>query len=168
MIGISEEFSSWGVREERSIPRILSGMTDFLSKPFQPEDLRQKIDQYVLTNGHSEERGILLNSDLYTESDLEFKREFELLLVKNIQELQEALKKSIVMDDAEVFRKGLSKVRATISMLGDKEFEKIIENITDLLTDLSNRREELILYTDKFNLISKRIISGLQENIQTL
>ena len=147
---------------------LAAGMTDFLSKPFQPDELQQIIEQYVLTKKHLETPVVALNSDLYSNGDAEFKRELEVVLIRNIHELQELLRKSIILNDGEIFIKAVNKAKASIGMLGDKEFDKMIENISTLLSDMTNRREELVLYTNRFEAISKRIVSGLEENVQTI
>ncbi|MFZ6013870.1 MAG: PAS domain S-box protein, partial [Bacteroidota bacterium] len=144
------------------------GMNDFISKPFQPEELQTKIGKYILnrnTSGASAKKEIDL--DLYTEGDPEFKRELAGLLIKNINELQQALEESIQSRDANTYRKASHKVKPTISMLGDQEFSELVETIKDILTENPAPSMSLEEVVPKFNHLCERVIEGLEEEIRT-
>jgi PAS domain S-box-containing protein len=147
---------------------LASGMTDFITKPFQPEELQNIIGKYVLTNSSESDSRNIPNANLYTEGDPEFRRELAGLLIKNIRELQETLIKSIDLKNGDLFKSELMKVKATIGMLGDKEFQDLVNNIAILMKDMSYKSEELMSYSDQFNLISKKIVAGLKENNETI
>jgi PAS domain S-box-containing protein len=145
---------------------LLSGMNDFISKPFQPEELKSKIEKYAQTYVAQSEpsRSYSVSLDLYSEGDAEFKRELASLLVKNIQELQSALEEAIENNDAEIFRKASHKVKTTISMLGDHEFSDLVDSIKESLSRQQLSHPQRVLFND----LAGKIIAGLQEEIRSM
>jgi PAS domain S-box-containing protein len=143
------------------------GMNDFLSKPFRPEELQAVIGKYVLAP-EPEPTTKVVNIDLYTDGDPEFKRELAGLLVKNVQELQEQLKLAIESKSAEIYVKAYHKVRTTLSMLGDNEFTAIIESLGTRLSKGEFKEAHLKSELTKFKTLCIRIIAGLQEDTGSL
>ncbi|HEY0743703.1 MAG TPA: PAS domain S-box protein [Chryseosolibacter sp.] len=143
------------------------GMNDYVSKPFQPEDLEAKIAKYVSINAKPTRNG-KINLDLYTEGDPEFKRELAGLLIKNIEELKMALQHSIETGDAESFGAACHKVKTTIGMLGDSDYSSTVEELKEKVQANTMRDDRFIVLLGTFSILSEKIIAGLQEEIQSL
>lgn len=101
------------------------GMNDYIMKPFNPEDLREKIGKYSKAGSPEENKrskSSVIVSDLYMEGDADFKRELAGHLIKNIQEMKEALHKTLKTGDVEIYSKACHKIKTTLSLLGDTEY----------------------------------------------
>lgn len=108
-----------------------------------------------------------INLDLYTEGDPEFKRELASLLIKNIHELQDALKHTFEMRDSEIFRAACHKVKTTLGMLGDADYSTLVDDLKQRLTKdpVITGLESMLT---SFNMLSEKIIAGLQEEIDSV
>lgn len=115
-----------------------AGMNDYITKPFDPDDLQTKIFNYLehtenqfieTTNAAIKQRRLGVDFDLYTEGDPDFKREFVSLLLKNLEELKTALTMALQAKDAGVYSKAVHKVRTSIFILGDSEFSSLIDEL---------------------------------------
>jgi CheY-like chemotaxis protein len=154
------------------------GMTDFLSKPFHPEELQSMIARYVIQNGNNHGRVNPLqastrfqaNLDLYTQGDPEFKRELAGLLIKGIEELRSSLEQTLAQNESVIFNKAAHKVKTTVSMLGDEEFSNLVEKINRFFSDPNQKRvtPELQNQFDRFHELCEVIIQGLREEITSL
>lgn len=143
------------------------GMNDFLSKPFQPEELQAIIGKYVLKGKPAtpkvEKRQN--NLDLYSEGDPEFKRELASLLIKNIEELKQALTDTLARKDNEIFNKASHKVKTTLGMLGDEEFSRLVEDVKTILNGNVLETPTLRKQISRFEELCLRIIEGLHEEM---
>jgi PAS domain S-box-containing protein len=147
-----------------------TGMTDFISKPFQPEELQAKIGEYVLPRMKRKTFAEEIKPDdlnIYAQSDPVFKRELAGLLIKNIEELVESLTLSIKNNDADIYRKACHKSMTTISLLGDQEFSSLVEDIKKRLMEHPGEKTKLQADVKKLKKISTRVIEGLQEELST-
>jgi response regulator RpfG family c-di-GMP phosphodiesterase len=143
------------------------GMNDFISKPFQPEELQSKIARYVLNEKQQHEQPKKSsNLDLYSEGDYEFKRELATLLIKNIEELVHSLEESIQQKDPGSYGRTVHKVKTTLTMLGDHEFT---DRVNDILNKLDNnhRSDAMAKEVKTFKELCLRIIEGLKEEMKT-
>ena len=102
------------------------GMNDFLTKPLDMEKLRSKINSNISSS--SIQRPLFINFDLYTDGDLDFKREFINLLISNIHELQRSLLDP-KQNASKIFLDVHHKVKPTISILNDQELTETLEEI---------------------------------------
>lgn len=150
---------------------INAGMNDFVSKPFQPEELETKIGKYIFDPGSDSQRRSSrrsVNLDLYTEGDPEFKRELASLLIKNIHELQHSLQHSLAQHTSGTFEDTCHKVKVTIGMLGDEEFSTLVNELLDKISENPYVTAAIEKKIFLFNDICKRIISGLNEEIRSV
>jgi len=140
-------------------------MNDFVSKPFQPEELQEKIARYTLPRKEipvsSVERRTL---DLYTAGDPEFKRELASMIIKNVHELQKALAKARKEEDPVHYMNTVHKIRISISMLGNEEFAAAIEAVKD---GLQNKipKDRFLRVIDNFNALCTQVITNLEQEI---
>jgi len=149
--------------------KVLSfGMSDFISKPFQPDELQSKIADFILS-GASKPVSTKQpsNLDLYSEGDFEFKRELGGVLIKNIEELRMTLYQSIEQQDPSLFKKTIHKVKTTLNMLGDEEFNKVISDIDEDL-EKSPFPPSLGSTIDVFESLCTKILEGLKEEINSI
>jgi PAS domain S-box-containing protein len=142
-----------------------SGMNDFITKPFQPEELQSKIFQHTnvaprqAPNKYSFKNKI----DLYAEGDPEFRRELASLIVKNLEDLQQALKTALESDNVEVYNKTVHKVKATIDMLGDAQLTACIQELNERFTKTKAKRNGIDDVVKQFRTLCDEVISGLHE-----
>ncbi len=143
-----------------------SGMTDFMTKPFQPEDLQAIILKYTSPE-KSEGIGSIANSlDMYTEGNMDFKKELIGHLIKNIEELTSALQSSVQMKDASLFHAAAHKCRTTLTMLGDHELLKVVDEVKSAL-DRDEGKLSVIL-DQKFSRLVKDTMEGLSEELEAI
>jgi CheY-like chemotaxis protein len=142
-----------------------TGMNDYISKPFDPEELRKKIFHFLDMPVVNESFGKSWsdNFNLYTEGNPELKRELADVLSKNITELQSAVDNILNPDGLETYKRVVHKVKTTLNFLGDKEFENIVNEIPDVLAqDNDAALKDLV---NQFTVLSRRLLAGLSEEI---
>jgi PAS domain S-box-containing protein len=145
-----------------------SGMTDFMTKPFQPEDLQQIILKYTAAEQQDGMSSSISNTlDMYTEGNLDFKKELIGHLMKNIQELQGALEVSVAQKDPTHFQIAAHKCRTTLTMLGDHELLNIVEEVKESLEHQQNGTLSAIL-DQKFTKLVKETMDGLSEELASI
>ncbi|HEX8060767.1 MAG TPA: PAS domain S-box protein, partial [Cyclobacteriaceae bacterium] len=145
-----------------------SGMTDFMTKPFQPEDLQQIILKYTSPEkAEGMSNSISESLDMYTEGNLDFKKELIGHLMKNIEELKSALETSIISKDSKPFNLAAHKVRTTLTMLGDNELLKVVDEVKSALEHEHNGALSAIL-DQKFNRLVKETMDGLSEELEAI
>jgi CheY-like chemotaxis protein len=149
---------------------ISSGMNDFITKPFQPEELKEKIGLYVLSANTKPPKATPYSDSLnfYSDGDTDFKREFASHLIKNIKQLKTIIEEAVNLEDGEVYFKTVHMVKPTISMLGDEEFTATIENIKAFFIKQDFRGAEVRSEISRFNVLANQVIEGLEEEIQSL
>ena len=144
---------------------LAAGMNDFISKPFQPHELYQKLVSFIPQDSSPAElhRQVSANLDLYTEGDPDFKRELAGHLIKNINELKDALREAIANTDVTPFSKAIHKVKTSLAMLGDEKFNALIEKLREDLANgpAGNIQDD----TSEFDDLATKIIAGLREEI---
>jgi hypothetical protein len=79
----------------------------------------------------SSPRPLFIDFDAYTDGDNEFKKELVGSMVENLHELRHVLQQS----DISVYHKVCHKIKPTISMLEDEEFQKLIHELHTCFTD---------------------------------
>lgn len=142
-----------------------SGMTDFMTKPFQPEDLQQIILKYT-GPGKLSGMGTVANSlDMYTEGNLDFKKELIGHLMKNIEELKLSLEASLNTKDSTAFHAAAHKCRTTLTMLGDHELLKVVDEVKNAL---DNEKMLSTILDQKFTKLVNETMEGLAEELEAI
>jgi CheY-like chemotaxis protein/HPt (histidine-containing phosphotransfer) domain-containing protein len=145
-----------------------SGMTDFMTKPFQPEELQQIILKYASPEkAAGMQRAISDSLDMYTEGNLDFKKELIGHLMKNIEELKSALDTTMTSKDSSPFHNAAHKCRTTLTMLGDHELLKVVDEVKLALEHERNGALSTIL-DKKFNKLVKETMDGLSEELNSI
>lgn len=145
-----------------------SGMTDFMTKPFQPEYLQQIILKYSSPEKSEGMTSTISDTlDMYTEGNLDFKKELIGHLMKNIEELQSSLLGSIDQKDPTLFETAAHKCRTTLTMLGDQELLNVVEEVKQALEHQHNGTLSVIL-DQKFTKLVKETMDGLTEELASI
>jgi CheY-like chemotaxis protein len=145
-----------------------SGMTDFMTKPFQPEDLQAIILKYTTAEKSAGMTPSISNTlDMYTEGNMDFKKELIGHLMKNIEELQASLPSSIRDNDSIAFHNAAHKCRTTLTMLGDHELLTVVEEVKQALEQHNNAPLSTIL-DQKFSKLVKETMEGLSEELASI
>ena len=102
-------------------------------------------------------RPLYINFESYTEGDNVFKAELITLLISNMHDLQESLKKANDQKNENIFRLSSHKVKPSLSMLNDIEFNVIVENLNEKTFDIKSG--------EMFNQICNAIIKSLEKEV---
>lgn len=122
------------------------GMTDYLPKPFHPEELQNKINEYIMrtSNVINENYALRIDFDQYTDGDPEFCSELAAGLIDNIREIRQSLRDALPARP-QLFFETLHKVTTTIFMLNDDEFSRSLELVRDHLKNRIRLPEEIMV-----------------------
>lgn len=147
-----------------------SGMNDFISKPFQPEGLQSKIGKYVFQDESiTEKEFIPSNLDIYSEGDPEFKRELADLLIKNVDALTDSIHQYLNTKDVELYKQVYHRCKTTISMLGDREFNSVTEEIYQIfLVPSLDQKLKMKNKIDRFLELAESVTKGLEEEMSSI
>jgi hypothetical protein len=104
---------------------------------------------------------LIIDFDLHTDGDEEFKRELIILMIDNVHELKATLKMAIEQNDITLFRECVHKVTPTINILDFKEFTELIEAIKHE-TDSSKQKVTVV----GFDEMCEDIIAVLKREIE--
>lgn len=147
------------------------GMNDFISKPFQPEELKGKIAAHIFSKeilADVPPTSYKESLDRYTEGDPEFKREFTAHLIKNIEELKTGASSAIHNKDSDSFNKAAHKVKTTIEMLLDQELASIVAELKDFFKNQNFESAEVRKLLVRLDERANAIISALRQEIQSI
>jgi PAS domain S-box-containing protein len=110
---------------------LAAGMTDFISKPFQPNELFEKIAGFVSTNQNiNPDDQVRAHLHTYAEGDPDFKKELASSLIKNMLELKTALHEATANPaDRSVFSKACHRAKTSLSIINNKAFVELVERI---------------------------------------
>lgn len=119
------------------------GFSEFITKPFQPQELRESILKFVPEktkdnttdeNPTGEKAGTLSL----------LKRDLAALNIVHLQELKDSLYHSLEDGKAEAFVNNVAKSKTTLALLNDLEFNGMITSISEQLREKSTVNTELI------------------------
>jgi PAS domain S-box-containing protein len=169
--------------------RVLTvGMTDFMTKPFKPEDLQRVIVKHVLnmsrenmkitkasTEGTDTATTPIVKStflsnqlDTYTEGNADFKIELIGHFIKNLDELKAETQRSIEQDDSSVFKSIVHKMRTTISIIGNEALIDTVDSMGQVIE--KNAHPEMISEElhNQFLTVCNQLIRDMQGEMATL
>ncbi len=107
-----------------------------------------------------ESRRLYIDFDLYTEGDQEYKKELGLCLISNLRELQESLHAARQQNSPTLFLEACHKMKVTLSMLDDKEFDRIIAALQKHIVN-ADPGHRFTSLSKEFTEICDSIITGL-------
>lgn len=138
------------------------GINDYVAKPFNPNDLREKVIAYALPEvpGSVNTTSLL---DEYSGDNPETKRVLAERMIDNLKELHQALLESIDTNDDQAYRKSLHKIQTTLSILNDRDFEQATLALKKLLSDQKNLAGKLLTETERFAGMTQACITALQK-----
>jgi signal transduction histidine kinase/CheY-like chemotaxis protein/ligand-binding sensor domain-containing protein len=143
---------------------IEAGMTDYLSKPFNSEDLFSVIQKYGSRQSKLSERLPLtarLSMEQITEGNSDYKKELVTLLIGNVTELKTAFISCLQTKQPDLFNKAIHKVTTTLNILNIDELTKIVNEIKELLNNTESGGEVPPIKIDSFQKLLEKVIRGL-------
>jgi CheY-like chemotaxis protein len=140
------------------------GMTDFLAKPLNPQEMYSKINQYMMDENL---RPLTIKFDAYNDGEVIFKLNILDLMISNIRDLQQALSNALFKKDIKAYKKAAHKVRSTLIILDDREFSQLIDTLTDLFEREDNLQSSHHVI-NKFTQLSESIIRSLDKETRNL
>jgi PAS domain S-box-containing protein len=141
------------------------GMTDFLSKPFQPVDLQNIIIRYGFPDHQPTETSELTSKlDLYADGNDDFRLELISLVTRNVEELRESLQQAITTHEADHFDRAAHKCKTALSMLGDIELLDLVKEISASLNSNGQVNVSASLL-QRFESVTKVILTGLSKEL---
>ena len=145
-----------------------AGITDYVAKPFDPNELHEKIIKHAL----SEVPETLVSSsgfslDAYSGGDPETAKVLALRMVDNLKELQDSLDQSLFEKKEEIYRKSLHKMQTTLSILNDQQFIETLESLKGLMGNQKEIANRLLAAIEQFKIKSNEHIASLLEKIKT-
>jgi len=144
-----------------------SGFNGFITKPFQPQELKEKILEFVphrSKKSKSERKLPATMFDQYAKGDDQMKRELAGLFIANLEELKVALRNSIEKSSEE-YAKIFHKSKTTLAIINDREFSKVASELREKLNNHQKIDKTDLL---DFNRMADDIIKSLEEELQIL
>jgi CheY-like chemotaxis protein len=143
------------------------GLNDYITKPFDPQDLHDKIFKHF-TNGE----GMATKSapgklDQYSNANTSTNVVLAERMIGNLRFLQQAIDMSVSEDNVEIFRRAHHQVKTTISILGDETFTDALEDLRKKL-NMGLEEPTLILETDGFKSKCEDKITELSSFIMSM
>jgi hypothetical protein len=77
-------------------------------------------------------RPLSIDFDAYTDGDNEFKKELIELMIDNLEELRQTMKQP----DVDLYHKTCHKIKATVVMLADEEFQRMMNDLQVRFSDM--------------------------------
>ena len=107
---------------------------------------------------------LMANLNVFADGNPDFRRELAELIINNIHELQDTASRLGSEDGLEEFAQTAHKIKTSLKILGDDEFQDVIESIkTELEKGDSQKAQEHI---KNFNAIGAKLMDDLKEVIE--
>lgn len=141
-----------------------AGINDYVAKPFNPNDLREKILTYALPEVPGAQPAAMLLNE-YAGDNADTKRVLAGRMIDNLSELHQALKESLAASDDHPYRKSLHKIQTTLSILNNEDFEHSAISLKKLLSDRKTILDKLVSETERFEGLTQTCIAQLQKEV---
>jgi hypothetical protein len=102
-------------------------------------------------------RPLYIDFDQYTDGDAEFKKELIVLMIDNLKEIQSALKEAIQKNAFDIFDKTCHKIKPTLSMLEDRDFNDTIQCIKVEFSNGSQKEQQVTTFHSTCHQIIKSL-----------
>jgi PAS domain S-box-containing protein len=140
---------------------LASGMNDLLTKPFNPDELYDKIRSMIAIDDRDadDNKTLSVKLDVYADGNLEFKRELAGLIIENLKELQIAINQIKTADGVTQLKRATHKVKTTLAILGDDELSQLVVNIREKA--LAGDHADLLVMTQQYDVMTSKITEQL-------
>jgi CheY-like chemotaxis protein len=144
------------------------GMTGFLIKPFQPEEMQHKINQYIMktTSFSSATKPLNIQFANYTDGNPDSKLELINLIAANIKELQQAVHNAYHLRQFHVYQNVAHKVKSSILLLNDPELTKLYEEVKTIFKSMDS--DPGIERVNHFIKLLAETLKSLEEEAQSI
>jgi CheY-like chemotaxis protein len=159
-------FSASGMIDSKKSAAEL-GMTDFMSKPFNQDDLKSKLSAY-LPMPATGMRTLHIDFDAHTGGDPTFKSELLQLLIDNLKELKRSLDMALATREGIDFDKTAHKVATTFNILNDTELDEMFSKLKEFISKGNWKAPGFRKSVTGFERMTQEIISSLDQEIQVV
>ncbi len=138
---------------------LAAGMNDFVTKPFNPVELKRTITTHLENfSSFKPFAKTKLNLEDYTMGDEELAKQLATLITKNLEELGNSLEESVKTKDAGCFRKAVHKMSTSLAIIDNAEFNEVIKRLKELLiSGEPSAKGELQSTIDSFKMLEESI-----------
>jgi len=152
-----------------------AGMTDFLSKPFTPDQLHEMIDKYLNSSEIEivQEEHFTFSNELDSEylkqaygNDSEYALDMFETYLEIIDDDLLLIQDSIRTNDLPALKKQLHRIKPTFTMVGISEITKIIETVEPTLNSMT--KTELDQWFNEFDKLTRSKTPLITEEIKRI
>jgi CheY-like chemotaxis protein len=143
------------------------GMTDFITKPFLQEELKEKISAYIPV-GEDALRPLHIDFDAHTGGDPAFKLELLHLLIENIEELRRSFDLPLTSEDAHGFIKISHKVNSAFIILNDQELLGNFQQLRDMVGKKDPAASTTKKAISEIVRVGRELVRSMQNEIRIL
>lgn len=144
------------------------GMNDFMSKPFQPDELQTKLRRYLSLEQleaapdttTATEKPVSVDLGPYSEGNDEFKREIAQLLIRNLEEFSQEMNRALAQHNATIFHEACHKAKTTFSMINNDDLSRAIDSMIQAV-NADIHSEGLHRHAGQVEKIKTKIIESL-------
>ena len=144
-----------------------SGMTDLMTKPFQPNELYAILEKYLPEKiiPHTAPK-LFPKLKIYSEGNKKFEQELVDLLIKNIFELDAGVSQLVLENKVEVFNSVIHKSKTAISILDDNRLYEMVEELKSAAQHFLKDREVMPQHLlDDFSFLKTDLINKLENRV---
>ena len=109
-------------------------------------------------------RPLYINFDHYTDGDLVYKKELGGLIIDNLREFQRSVPDSLLNDKKESFLKACHKMKVTLDMLEDKEFNKLVDGLQHMVS-LGCHDDRFVALSTQLQKICDLVVASLKREL---